>query len=393
MQILTVLPSISLLTGGAAASVLALCKTLALAGHQVRMLTTLWPEDCQAPKSGLERRIDGYTVYIFPAEPYLATRSLPHSPALLRALDSLCDLSDMTVSHSLWNPVATFSMKLLRKRNIPYTIMAHGMLDPLVLRRNRWKKLPWSMLWEKKNVEGAALVLFNSEAERVKAELSGFRLNRTFIMPHLIDLAFWATLPPRTALEQRLPQIRGAEVILFVGRLNWVKNLDKLVQALKLVRRTRGSAVLLCVGPDSDGEQRRLESQAQALGLADHVFFAGLLEGEDLKAAYSRANLLVLVSKKENFGLTVAEALASGLPVVVSEGVDIAVGWKSAGPVRRVRPEPEAISEAIVDLLERGDEHTLPDAEARNLAKQEWGRTRIVELVNTYQDILQERPL
>ncbi|MGD0237031.1 MAG: glycosyltransferase [Syntrophorhabdales bacterium] len=393
MRILTILPSISLLTGGAARSVLALCKTLASAGHQVHMLTTLWPEDCQVPKSGVERRIDGYTIRIFPTETYLPARSLPHSPALLRALDSLCSSSDMTVSHSLWNPIATFSMKLLRERKLPYAIMAHGMLDPLVLRRNRWKKLPWSMVWEKRNVEGAVMVLFNSEAERTKAELSRFRLARTFIMPHPIDLAFWAALPPRNTLEQALPQIRGCEVILYVGRLNWVKNLDKLLHALKLVRRRGRPAVLLCVGPDSDGEQKRMESQAQALGLADHIFFTGLQEGKELKAAYSRANLLVLVSKKENFGLVVAEALASGLPVVVSEGVDVAAGWKSSGPVRRVKPEPEAISEAILDLLDRGDKHALPDAEARNLAEREWGRTRIVELVDRYQQILKERAL
>ncbi len=393
MQILTILPSISLLTGGAAKSVLALCKTLALAGHQVRMLTTLWPEDCVPPKSGLERRVDGYTVHIFPTETYLATRSLPHSPALLRALDSFCGSPDMTILHSLWNPIATFSMNVLRKRKLPYTIMAHGMLDPLVLRRNRWKKLPWSMLWEKGNVEGASLVLFNSEAERTKAELSGLRLSRTFVMPHAIDLDFWATLPPRATLEQAFPQIHGREVILFVGRLNWVKNLDKLVQALKLVRQKRPRAVLLCVGPDSDGEQRRIESQAKALGLTDHVFFTGLLEGEDLKAVYSRANLLALVSKKENFGLTVAEALASGLPVVVSEGVDVAGGWESSGPIRRVRPEPEAISEAILDLLQRGETHTLPDPEARSLAEQEWGRTRVTELVDRYQQVVEEQGL
>jgi glycosyltransferase involved in cell wall biosynthesis len=271
--------------------------------------------------------------------------------------------------------------------------MAHGMLDPLVLRKHRWKKFPWSVLWEKRNIETATLLLFNSEAERSKAELCGWRLNRTFVMPHLIDLAYWADLPPKEAFHKSFPQIRGCDVILFVGRLNWVKNLDRLVDALNLVRRRRPTAVLLCVGPDSDGERKRLESRAKALGLANHVFFTGLLEGDDLKAAYACANLLVLVSKKENFGLTVADALAAGLPVVVSEGVDVAARWKSSGPVRRVQPEPEAISEAIVDLLRRGEENGLPDAEARTLARKEWGKTRLAEMVTRYQQILKEHAL
>ena len=160
------------------------------------------------------------------------------------------------------------------------------------------------------------------------------------------------------------------------------------MDALELVRRKKPMALLLCVGPDSNGERKRLQSRAQALGLADHVFFTGMLQGEDLKAAYACANLLALVSKKENFGLTVADALAAGLPVVVSEGVDVAAGWKSTGPVRRVKPEAEEIAEAIIDLLERGERHGLPDAEARSLAEREWGKTRIVELVDRYEQTL-----
>lgn len=355
------------------------------------MYTTLWPEDRRIPKSGIEQTADGYNIRIFPTEPYFAALSVPHSPALLHALDTCCGLFDMVMSHSLWNPVATFSMRLLRERNIPYAVMAHGMLDPLVLNKDHWKKLLWSILWEKKNVEEAVLVLFNSEAEHAKAQKSGWRFNRSFVLPHPIDLARWATLPPGETFAHKLPQVCARDVILFVGRLNWVKNLDKLVDALRLVRRKRPSAILLCVGPDSNGERRRLQTRAQALGLTDHIFFTGLLEGEDLKAAYACASLLVLVSKKENFGLTVAEALAAGLPVVVSEGVDIASAWESTGPVRRVKPEPETISEAIIDLLQRRDRHGSPDAEARKLAQHEWGHTHITELVELYRQVREER--
>jgi len=388
LRILKILPSFSALTGGPAKSVAALAKGLASAGHEVRLLTTLWPEDHYFPECGTRQMVDGYEVCIFPHENGFAGRSLPNSPALLYALYFLRKSADITICHSLWNPIATFSMQSLRENKIPYAVMAHGMLDPLVLRKRRWKKLPWSILWEKKNVEDATLVLFNSEAERSKAQLCKWRLNETFVIPHLIDLPYWAVLPPRETFQQSLPQIRGCDVILYVGRLNWVKNLDKLVDALKLVRRKRPTALLLFVGPDGDGERKRLESRAQALGLTDHVFFTGLLQGEDLKAAYACASLLALVSKKENFGLTVADALAAGLPVVVSDGVDVAAGWKSTGPVRRVKPEPENISEAIVDLLERGEKYGLPDAEARSLAELEWGKTRIAELIDKYEQTL-----
>ena len=379
------------MTGGSASSVAALCKGLASAGHQVCLLTTLWPEGEKIAEAGIKRMIDGYEVYLFPYERGRAGNSLPHSPALLNALDLYSNSADITICHSLWNPIATFAMQRLRQKEIPYAVMAHGMLDPLVMKRKRWKKIPWSMLWEKKNIESAILVLFNSEAERDKAQLCGWKFNESFIMPHLIDLPYWAELPPRNALHQSLPQIRNCEVVLYVGRLNWVKNLDKLVDALKLVRRKRATATLLCVGPDDNGEKKRLESQARSLGMADHVLFTGLIEGEDLKAAYGCANVLALVSQKENFGLTVADALAAGLPVVVSDGVDIAAGWSSAGPVRRVKPQPQAISQAIVDLLERGEKHGLPDAEARSLAEREWGKNRVPQLVDTYEATLRAK--
>jgi glycosyltransferase involved in cell wall biosynthesis len=282
-------------------------------------------------------------------------------------------------------------MRILRHNLGIYLLMAHGMLDPVVLRRNRWKKIPWAFLWERHNVEDATLILFNSPAEERKARQSGWSLRRTFVFPHIVELEYWKVLPPRSQFERQFPQVRGSEVILFAGRINWVKNLDKLIEALAIVRQKRPSAILVCVGPDTDGHRAELERRAYASGIHKHVLFTGLLEGEDLKAAYARGDVFALVSQKENFGLAVADALASGLPAVVSEGVDFSQDWVSEGPVRRVSPRPEAIATALIDLLQRSASRGLPDTEAREFAEREWGESRIPSLMATWQSLLPEK--
>ena len=232
------------------------------------------------------------------------------------------------------------------------------------------------------------MIVFNTEAEERKARLCGWRIPDSFVLPHLVKLSSWKHLPPRSAFEDFFPQVKGAEVILFVGRINWVKNIDKLIDALATVRMRRPSAMLVCVGPDSDGHTQELVRRAEAQNLDSKVLFTGMLVGDRLKAAYSRADVAALVSQKENFGLTVAEALSSGLPVVVSTGVDLSAGWESTGPVRRVTPTPPEIASAVVELLERVSDRGLPDLEAQALAENEWGQPHMRKLADTFCSVL-----
>jgi glycosyltransferase involved in cell wall biosynthesis len=329
----------------------------------------------------------GVTMHLYSAKPSPWGSKLPRSPELLNAVSTHAPEFDIIVTHSLWNPVATFARRILRKKKRTYCVMPHGMLDPVVFKHGQWKKFAWALLWERRNVEQAALIIFNTQAEEQKARLSGWNLPQAIIMPHIIDLAAWKGLPPRPSFESIFPQVRGREVILFVGRINWVKNIDKLLEALAIVRLRRPSAALVCVGPSDNGHRAGLERKVQELGLGDSVTFTGMLRGEQLKAAYARGNLLALVSQKENFGLAVAEALAAGLPVVVSTGVDLSADWVSKGPVRRVEPTTSAIAQAITELLERADAQGLPDPEARALAEKEWGNSCVERLLDTYRSI------
>ena len=147
--------------------------------------------------------------------------------------------------------------------------------------------------------------------------------------------------------------------------------------------------MLVCAGPNNEGFRETLETQAHALGVSEDLLFTEILDRNDLKTAYARADVFALLSQKENFGLFVAEALASGIPGVISEGVDIAPLFQFEKPIRVVRTHPDEIAVALKSMLERSATIGLPDPEAQALAGREWGNNRAQALVQIYREILE----
>ncbi len=389
LHILQIVPSLVRETGGPTRSVPALGKALTELGHRVVLYTTMWPaygtpEESPAP---LQENF-GYEIVTFPAKQSALFPHLPYSPSLVQAVLKHGREFDIVHNFSLWNPIATFSLRALRRLDCAYCLSPLGMLDPVVLRRNLWKKLPWRILWERANIEGAALIHFTASLEEKKAR-GRWKLNRTVVVPHVVNLDEWRTLPDRSVMESRLPQIRGREVILYVGRINWVKNLGLLLSALAAVRRKRPKAMLVCVGPDNEGYQSVLEKQAHVLEIEDHVVFTGMLEGDFLKSAYARADAFALVSQKENFGYAAAEALACGVPVVLSKEVGIGADWPASRAMIRVDIESDQIASALIRTLERSAALGLPDAEARSLAANYLGTYPGAQIADAYYSVLQ----
>ena len=111
-----------------------------------------------------------------------------------------------------------------------------------------------------------------------------------------------------------------------------MKRLDLTIESFALVAQRLPSAHLAIVGPDG-GVEAELRRLIDRLGIADQVHLIGLLEGERLGTVYSAANLLVMLSQRENFGMAAAEALAFGVPVLLSEDVGLAIEVAAAGRV------------------------------------------------------------
>ncbi len=386
MKILHVVPSIDGVWGGPAKSVPALAGALARAGHTVEIFTTNWPRCGQslraAPQIGYR---DGVRVRIFPSAPFRFDRKVPSAPGLLAALCQPERDFDIVHFHVIWNPVVTFGMQRMRRQRRPYVVAPRGAMDPVVFARHRWKKMPWALLWERANLQGAAYVHFTAAAEAEKARQCGWRFRNTVIAPNLIDVNAWRDLPDRCVFERRFPELNGREVVLFVGRINWLKNLDLLIRATVLLRQRHPQACLVCAGPDNEGHQAALEALVKRLDAGGHVLFTGMLQGDDLRAAYARADIFALVSKRENFGMAAGEALACGLPIVISDGVDLDLPESEA--VLRTPPDPGKIAHALACQMERRSQATDIAIKARALISGSVS-SAVTPLLNAYQTVV-----
>lgn len=386
MRIRLVVPSLNPVTGGPSKSAMMEMKGLARLGHQVEVLTTFWPAPSRDSQcTSFEE--NGVAVRIFPHTPFGPLRHVPNSPSLLRAVRATKNEFDFYVVSSLWNPLATRVMATYRLRKLPYAIICHGMLDPVVFGRHRIGKWLWAKLWERKNVERAQLVHFTSEPEREKARRCKWEIRKSIVKPIALDVSAYRELPPAGQLEYQYPQLANRQVIAFVGRINWVKNLHLLVGALAELKKRGTDAFLLLAGPDSDGQLTLLKAQANELGVSDRLVFTGLLQGEALQSVYARADVVALVSQKENFGLAAAEALCAGVPVVLSDGVDMGHHWP-APPAWRVLQNVKSVADGLAASLAYAQKSAKPSAAARALAEAEWGTSNSQLLSDAYEEAL-----
>jgi glycosyltransferase involved in cell wall biosynthesis len=388
LRILQIVPSLAHETGGPTTSVPKISTAMASLGHQVVLYTTTWPVHESGTRASVRiEKDEGREIVTFPAQRSPLFPNMPYSPALVKSVLEHSREFDIVHNFSLWNPVATFSLRALRRSGSLYCVSPLGMLDPVVLRRNRWKKIPWRLLWERANIQKAALIHFTTHLEEQRAR-EFWRLNHSVVIPHIVELNNWKSLPEPSRIEARYPKLQAREVILFVGRINWVKNLDLLLRALVQVRAERPSAMLVFVGPDNEGYRSVLEKQAGELGMNNHILFTGMLQGDDLKSAYARANACALVSQKENFGHGAAEALASGIPLVVSKEVGVSADWPACEAVFRVESGVDQISSALIRALQRSAEVGVPDPAARSLAKKVFTNSEGIKLYAAFNSIL-----
>jgi glycosyltransferase involved in cell wall biosynthesis len=217
------------------------------------------------------------------------------------------------------------------------------MLTPWALRHHRWKKrLAWHT-YQKWVLRQAALFHVTSQ-EEVDA-LRNLGLDQpAAVIPNGVPLP---ELPQAEAQQSTQKQA------LFLSRLHPKKGLPMLLKAWAKVR-PEGWCLNL-VGPSENGHRAELEAQARRLGLEDQVHFVGPVSDDEKWDVYRRADLFVLPTHSENFGIVVTEALAAGIPVLTTTGApwgDLQThdcGWW-------VEPDVDALADALADAVARGPE-------------------------------------
>lgn len=239
---------------------------------------------------------------------------------MARGVES-CLAGDASVisQHGLWLHYGRVAKNIGNRRRVPVIIHPHGMLEPWALQRSSWKKKITGRLWEYENLRHAACLRVTSAEELKSVRAFGLK-NPVALIPNGIDTEDYGSLPTKTEAESLLPALKDRRVLLFLSRLHPVKGLPILLKAWHALESERRDWLLAIAGPDQLDHARELKQLVDELDLKDAVVFTGALFDEEKRAAYALAELFVLPSHSENFGVVVAEALAAGLPVIAGTG-------------------------------------------------------------------------
>jgi glycosyltransferase involved in cell wall biosynthesis len=257
----------------------------------------------------------------------LETQTYGFSPRFVPWLRENARNYDAVIVNGLWQYHSFGTWRALRRSGTPYFVFAHGMLSPWFKRTYPLKHLKKWMYWpwgEYPVLRDAKAVLFTCEEERVLARQSFWLYSCNEVVVTLGTAS--PTGDPEAqaqAFYDRFPHLRGKRLALFMGRVHPVKGCDLLIQAFAKVLATHPDWHLIIAGPDQVGWQANLSSIAEELKVADRIIWAGTIKGDVKWGAFRASEILVLPSHQENFGVVVAEALACGVPALISNKVNI----------------------------------------------------------------------
>ncbi|HYS96675.1 MAG TPA: glycosyltransferase [Chthoniobacterales bacterium] len=314
MKILQLVHTLDPSVGGVAASVLALSRGLARRGHKLDIVVlddsaSPWLADIALPIHALGAGLTSYR----------------YSSKLLPWLKKQGGDYDRVIVNGIWQYLSFAAWRRYAGSSIPYYVFPHGMLDPWfketfpLKHLKKWLYWPWA---EYRVLRDAAAVIFTSEEERSQARKSFWLYRcREKVSPLGVEA------PPissnaKSEFLSRYPQLQNTRIFLFLGRLHPKKGCDMLLEAFAQMR-SNDSISLILAGPDQVGWESDLRRQVTRLNLTNRVVFTGMLEGSMKQGAFANAEAFVLPSHQENFGISVVEALAARVPVLISNRVNI----------------------------------------------------------------------
>lgn len=347
MKILHAIATIAARDGGPSKACFEMARAVARRGHDVSIYTTNMdgPGVLDVPVGEAVER-DGVTLRHFPVT---FPRFWGTSPDMARALAAAIPEVDVVHLHSLYMFHDKVVGRECRRSGVPYIMRPHGTLDPYLYRRRRLRKTLMELWFQNAVTRNAARIHFTTEEEMQLAEPHVFGVPG-IVVPNGLDTDEYENLPPRGGFRAKHSDIGERPIVLFFGRLNFKKGLDILTRAFADVAARVPDARLVVAGPD-DGMLAKTQAWAAEYGIAERTTFTGMVTGADKLALLADSDLFVLPSYTENFGIAVVEAMACGLPVAISDKVNLwhEVARADAGWVTPT--EAVAFADAIVAAL------------------------------------------
>lgn len=338
-------------------------------------------------KHGVHVLHDGIGSWYFPRQSRFYTVSLP----LGQWLSQRSGDYDVVHIHALFSFSSVAAAISAHKSRTPYIVRPLGTLNRWGMRNRRpWLKDLSFQLIESRILRNAALVHFTSEQERREAAELGVTGAST-IIPNPVriddDRSFISG-----AFRARYPELRDKTIILFLSRFDKKKGLDLLIPAFAKARQVYPECKLVLAGDGDPVLVCGLKSEVERLGVERDVLWTGFLTGEAKQAALADADLFVLPSYSENFGIAAVEAMNAGLPVIVSDqtGIHREVAEARAGLI--VPCYTDALAEALGLLLRDSGTRGAMGRNGRDLAHQHFSVRAVVRsTIEAYEQAVNQR--
>ena len=376
--------------GGPVKSISTMCEALVGLGQEVTVLTTNanGTRRLDVPL-GASVNINGVEVVYYPISPGFPS-SFFYSPALAKAVKRRVNEFDIVVVEALFTHLMGPATTACRRNRIPYVIPPRGQLLPWSLQQKRLKKQVYLSLVGKYYLNHAAALHCTDplEAEAIK------RLNcrsPTFVIANGIDLSKFSAINERGRIRAEFGIPADSIVLLFMGRLHMKKRPDIAIQAFAKVKSVYLNAYLLMCGPDEEGLSSALQAEANKLGCSDRVIFTGLMSGDKISQLLADVDIFLMPSEpqSENFGMAAVEAMAVGVPILISEGVPVGYWAEKAGAGRMVPCTADAFANALFELLRSHDHLMCMGEHGRELVRQKFDIQVVArQMLRQYESII-----
>lgn len=364
MRVLHVIPSIGPLRGGPSFVVQTLAAALVASGMQVHVASTddNYPGHLSVPL-GVPILRDGVKYWHFRRQSTVYTFSWP----LGRWLWSKVSDYDLVHIHALFSCSSTVAAVAARNASVPYIIRPLGILNEwgMVNRRPLLKELSFR-LCEKRLLEHARVVQYTTTQERDEAERLPFKAPGCVIPNPVVR-------PPSvynvdSGLRMMFPEWRDKTILLFLSRIDAKKGLDLLLRALREVTYTLPNCVLAIAGDGPRELVEKYKADVRELGLQDKVRWIGFIEHTTKWSVLRSADIFILPSYSENFGVAVVEAMYCEKAVLITTGVGLCHEVEKHGAGVVVSPTVTALARAIIQLAARPAERNLMGVRGKELA-------------------------
>ena len=400
MNILHVIPSFAPAWryGGPVVAAVGLTKELARQGHNVAVMTTNidGTRDLDVPL-GRPVDMDGVEVWYYAVQrPRWYCFSRPLALALKKRVGSY----DIVHVHSIFLWPTTVAAFWSRRRGVPYMIHAIGSLDETTIRKSyapwttsvssRFKKWAYMRTIGRFDIDRASAIHFTSKADMEAGRALNVR-PPGYVLPLGVDPDLGRSTPPGASIRERHPELRDKRIVLFLGRLDPIKGLGILLEAVFDLASRRGDFALVVAGSGLPKYDRQVRSSVRERRLEGRVVFVGHIEGADKWSLLRESDLFVLPSYHENFPIAVLEAMATGLPVVVSDKVKIHEEISEAGAGLVTGLDPTDVASAIDGLLSDEARGTRMGEAGAEYVRERWSWERAAtDIASAYENIVRD---